>query len=169
MSINELLGQLTAYWPWVLGYLLGLPAMVLLLNGFYRPRLVRQPLDYVYSTIIYASTVPGVLAAILVFYSLFIIRNNLLQVNVVVYFLPLISMGMVLWLIRLRTGFDRLPGFERLSGLITLIAVACLITLLIHKLIIFVGFVAPMEMLLVIGAALFLVVKKAFRQVQGGR
>ncbi|ARU58844.1 hypothetical protein OLMES_4856 [Oleiphilus messinensis] len=148
-----------------MSYFLVLPSLAAVIGAFYTPALRRQWLDYAYSMVIYGAAVPGIFSAILVFYTLFFLRGNLLSVNALIYFLPLLSMGGVFYLVRRKVDFERLPGFGKLSGLMTLIALVCLATLMIYKMVIFVGFVAPIEMLLIIGVVLFIVLKKAVNKI----
>ena len=111
--------------------------------------------DYVYSILIYLVGIPGVISAMLIGYSLFFVRQNLLEVNFLIYFLPLISMGLSFYLIGRRISFDRLPGFDRLTGLMILIGLSFLVVLALFKLRLIIGFFASMETLAVIGIAVF--------------
>lgn len=118
-------------------------------------------IDYAYSILIYLVSIPGVISAVLIGYSLFLVRQNLLEVNFLVYFVPVISMGLSFFLIGRRVSFDRLPGFGRLSGLMIMIGLSFLVVLVLFKLRIIIGFFASMESLVVIGIAVFAMFKYA--------
>ena len=111
--------------------------------------------DYIYSLLVYLVGIPGVVSTVLIGYSLFFVRQNLLEVNFLIYFLPVISMGLSFFLIGRRVSFDRLPGFDRLAGLMILIGLSFLVVLALFKLRLIIGFFASMETLVVIGIAIF--------------
>ena len=56
-------------------------------------------IESVFSVIVYLSAIPGVFACILIFYLLFFTRTNLLNVDIVFSFLPIVSMGLVFGII----------------------------------------------------------------------
>jgi len=72
-------------------------------------------------------------AGVLTAYALFFTKENLLDVSIVVYLLPIISMVVTLVLIRKNVSFEDVPGFERLSGLMVMIACSFAIALVIQK------------------------------------
>lgn len=117
--------------------------------------------DYVYSVLIYLVGIPGIISAVLIGYSLFFVRQNLLEVNLLIYFLPVVSMGICYFLIGRKVSFDRLPGFDRLFGLMILIGLSFLIVLLLFKLRLIIGFFASIETLAIIGVAVFVLFQYA--------
>lgn len=121
--------------------------------------------DYGYSVLIYLVGIPGTISVVLIGYSLFMVRQNLLEVDFLVYFMPVISMVVTFLLIGRSSDFDRLPGFERLSGLMMLIGLTFLVVLIIFKLRILVGFFASMESLVAIGIVLFILFKVAAKKL----
>lgn len=64
---------------------------------------------------------------------LFFTNENLLDQNVLLYIFPPVSMVVTLMLIRKNVSFDDVPGFDRLSGLIAVIAVTFVIILAVQK------------------------------------
>ena len=72
-------------------------------------------------------------AGVLTAYALFFTKENLLDVSIVVYLLPIVSMVVTLVLIRKNVSFEDVPGFERLSGLMVMIACSFAIALVIQK------------------------------------
>ncbi len=161
----DLLGQ---YPLIILGYFVLMPLIAASLGVFEQDADgPRSLLDYIYSTLIYLVAMPGIISAVLIAYSLFIVRVNLLQVDFLIYFLPVISMGVTFYLIARKTDFDRLPGFDRLSGLMMLIGLSFLIVLIIFKLRIFVGFFASIESFLLLGLLLFVLFRLATKKFFG--
>lgn len=166
MSIQGLLDVAGGYPLVLFGFFCVLP---LLAWGMGRlPVETEGPLvwsDYGFSILIYLAGMPGTISAVLIAYSLFIVRQNLLQVDFLIYFLPLLSMVLTFYVIGRKVDFDRLPGFERLSGLMMLIGVSFLIVLIIFKLRILVGFFASIESFVALGIVLFVVFKVSAKKL----
>jgi hypothetical protein len=119
----------------------------------------RPPWKYVYSVLVYAVCFPGMLSAVLTGYSLFFEKENLLDVSLVIYILPLVSMVATLILVRKNVTFDEVPGFNRISGLLTMIGVTFVLTLAIYKTRILLVFFGSFPMLIALVAGLFALLK----------
>jgi hypothetical protein len=165
-DLLELLGQK----PLALaGLFVVLPAAVLLTSALHGPKGgVRPPWSYVYAVLVYLACIPGIGAAVVTAYTLFFTRDNLLDKDLLVYVAPIVSMAVTLVLIRKRVAFDEIPGFEKLSGLMTLIAVTFVILLVVRKTFIGVVVGASLVSLLALGAILFGLLKWGARAVMGG-
>jgi hypothetical protein len=156
--------------PILLVVLFLLPPIVVWLMRFLHPRDGggKAPWRYVYSVLVYLACVPGMLAAVVTAYMLFFTRENLLDVNLLVYFLPVVSMVATLLLMRGSVSFDEVPGFDRLSGLMVMLAVSFGIALALQKTGIFLFFGASIQMLFALAAFVFLLLKwgtfKLFRR-----
>jgi hypothetical protein len=114
---------------------------------------------YFYSGLVYLVCVPGIGAAVLTAYTLFFTRESLLDKDLLVYILPIVSMVVTLLLIRKSIAFDDVPGFDRLSGLMVLLAVTFAIVLVIQKTFVGIFFGASFGVLLALGAFLFALLK----------
>jgi hypothetical protein len=68
-------------------------------------------------------------------------------------------MAVSLIVIRKRVSFDDVPGFDRLSGLMVLLACSFGLALALHKTRIFLGFFGSVEMLFVLAAGIFALLK----------
>jgi len=166
VSIQDLLEQIGKYPLFIIGFFALPPMLAWLLAQFGTHK--EGPLtawDYGYSVLIYLVGIPGTISAVLIGYSLFMVRQNLLEVDFLLYFLPVISMLVTFLLISRSSDFDRLPGFERLSGLMLLIGLTFLVVLIIFKLRILVGFFASMESLVAIGIVIFILFKIAAKKL----
>ncbi len=169
MSVSDFLTALEHY-NLIFGiFLLLLPAVAWVLLRFFNPYLNKSPIHYALSVIIYLAAIPGMFASVLVFYALFFIRLNLLEVNVVLFFLPIITMGAVFFIIGRKAKFDDLPGFDRLSGLMLLLALVAGIVLALYKLHFIVGFFASIEGLLIAGLGVFALLKLSLAKLSGKR
>ncbi len=117
------------------------------------------PWKFAYAVLVYLACIPGIFAAVLTAYTLFFSNESLLDANLLIYFLPIAAMVVTLVIIRKRVSFDDVPGFDRLSGLMVLMASSFVIALAIHKTRIFIGFFGSVEMLFVLAAGVFALLK----------
>jgi len=124
-----------------------------------RKEKIVSPLRYVYSFLVYLTCVPGMLSAVVTAYSLFFLRANLLEVNFLIYFLPMVSMFVTLMIIARNVTLDDIPGFDRLSDLMVLLGVTFFITLGIQKTRLWILFAANILVLFLIMMVLFLLLR----------
>jgi hypothetical protein len=119
----------------VVALVCGLPPLLALLTGLVHKTENggQSPWKYVYSALTYAACLPGLMATVVTVYAVGFAHENLLDLNAVTYLLPIVSMVATLVLVGMRVDFDLLPGFGRLSGLMTLIALTFLVVLFIMK------------------------------------
>ena len=113
------------------------------------------PWKHLYAIFVYLACVPGLFAAVVTAYSLFLISTNLLEVNALVYLLPIVSMVVTLVLVRQNVDLDEVPGFHRLSGLMTLIGVSFIVALAIARTRVWLFFGGSVLLLFAIAAAAF--------------
>lgn len=160
MTLRELI-DLAGRQPWALLIVFLLPPAVAWLCGVGpgRNNGGRPPWKYIYSVLVYLVCVPGLFAAIITAYSLFFRNENLLDVNLLVYFLPVASMVATLVLVRKNVAFDQVPGFGRLSGLMVMIGASLALALAIHKTNIWVVFGGSIERLFALAVAIFALIK----------
>jgi hypothetical protein len=117
------------------------------------------PWKYLYSVLVYLACVPGIFAGVLTGYTLWFTHENLLDVSLLVYILPLVSMVVTLILIGKNVGFDRVPGFDRLSGLMVMIACSFGIALAVQKMRIWLVFGGSIATLFLLAVAVFAMLK----------
>ncbi|MCX6904102.1 MAG: hypothetical protein NTW03_11640 [Verrucomicrobia bacterium] len=117
------------------------------------------PWKYAYSVLVYLACVPGLFAAVLTGCALFMSRENLLDVNPLVYFLPVISMIVTLVLLRKNVSFEQVPGFDRLSGLMVMIGCSFALALAVQKTNIWIFFGGSIEKLFLLAAGVFALLK----------
>ncbi len=167
MSVNEFLIILTEYDYFILCFFSALPILSYVTGFFYQRSGRSVGIKTIYSVLIYLSVIPGTMAFLLIFYTMFFIRRNILDLNFYLYFLPLISMGLVLYIISRKVKFENLPGFGRLSGLLLLIGIVCLITLVLYRLHFFIGFFASIQSLIIAGIIIFFLFRYAAGKING--
>jgi len=168
MSIRDLIQLASAYPGWLSLGFGALPVMALLMLLFPRVQRYSALCQYLYASLTYLACIPGMCSAVLLAYSLFIARENLLDVNLLVYFLPLLAMGLTLVIIGKQVSFRDLPGFGRLAGLMTLIAVSFALVLFVNKVFIGIFFGGSLWILLGLAVGVFLLLQWALYSLTRG-
>lgn len=152
------------------GVLVAVPVLCLLLGLIHgKGRGSLSPWKYLYAGMVYAACIPGIFSAVLICYTLFFTRENLLDVNLLVYFLPVISMTVTLVFISRNVPFDDVPGFDRLWGLMILIGATFVIALAIQKTRLWIFFRGSLFALIVFMVGLFLLLKWGGRMLFRGK
>ena len=156
MTIRDLIHQADQH-PVVLSAALSAPPLIALVAGRWHGRGpgAAGAWRYVYSVLVYLACVPGMFAGVLTAYTLFFSRENLLDTNLLVYFLPIVSMVVTLVLIRQNVSFEEVPGFDRLSGLMVMVACSFAVALAIQKTKIWIFFGGSIERLFILAAGIF--------------
>ena len=166
MTIEQFLDILGRY-PQVIILFLGFLPLASFIYGRYiaGARIAESPHRFVMSTLVYLACVPGIFSATISVYTLLVLRGNLLQVNMLHYFFPVVMMILTLVTISRLVNLDLLPGFNRLRGLMGLLTLTFVVTFLVMQTriwLIFGGSITAMILLLI---ALFLVFKWLSRMV----
>lgn len=135
MTIEDLLTNLEKYQDFLLLWYVALPLLAFVAGRLAPGLLVNDSWQsYGLSTLVFLAATPGIFAIVLVFYSLFVLGLNLLQVNIILYYVPILSMALTLFLMARATNLTALPGFGRLQGLLLLLTVTFVIWFLLLKL-----------------------------------
>ncbi|MDB6066877.1 MAG: hypothetical protein JWR26_3085 [Pedosphaera sp.] len=157
--------------PWVLaGVFVAAPVAAWLCGQVHKPgEGGKGPYKYVYSGLVYLTCLPGMFAGVLTAYTMFFSKENLLDVSLLVYILPIVSMIVTLVLIRKNVSFDEVPGFDRLSGLMVMIGCSFAIALAIEKTRIFIFFGGSIERLFALAIGIFALIKWGMYMLFRGR
>ncbi len=157
MTVMDLINQLGQFNYLLLACLILLPILTFLYWRFISDFEGNEdPHRYVYATIVYLACIPGIFASVLTAYTLFFINGNLLEVNLIIYFLPILSMFATLAMVSKAANLERLPGFGRLRGLMTLLALTFLIAFFMIRFRIWLAFGGSFLVLALMMVALFL-------------
>lgn len=81
-----------------------------------------SPWKYLYSFLIYGACIPGIFAISLNIYLFLFERQSVMDANIYTQILPIIVMGFTLWFISKNVDLDQIPGFDKVGGLIMMIA-----------------------------------------------
>ena len=118
MNLQELV-ELQESNQWIfLGILGALPLLTLIVGFMGRGEIADSPLRYIYSLIVYAATLPGMLALAACIHLFFFDGGNFMEVNIFIYFLPIVLMGITLSLMSRFVRLSKVPGFGQITGLL---------------------------------------------------
>lgn len=135
------------------------PAIAFILSMFFDQSGNQSPGKYLFSAIIYAAALPGVLAIVLSGYDILFRNTDLKSVNILIYFLPIISMVFSLAIVNRVVTMSAIPGVKRLSGLLLIIGVTSILVFVLQRMFIGVIFFGSVYMFLGMFVILFVVIK----------
>jgi len=166
MSVKELLDWMSLHSPFVIIYLTILPLLSSALSYFANSIKMKKSVRRLISILLHLSVIPGMFSSALVFYTLFIVKGNLLAVNALLYFAPIISMFVLIVLIKRKLSLNVLPGFNRLSGMMLMMFISCFIVLLLYRFRLVIGFFGSFGQLLIAAVILYLIFKLALYKMR---
>ena len=170
MTIEQLIERLADYPLAVAGVMLAVPVLAWLLvltHGAGRGDL--KPWRYVHSILLHLAVFPGVFALLLLGYQLFMRPGDLLALNLLVYVLPPVCMGVSLMGIRRATAFEHLPGSGRLRGFVVTAGLSFALCLLVMKFRVGLFFFSSIWMFLILVAILYALLRGGLRAMTRGR
>lgn len=142
-----------------------IPILALILNIISSPDSAKTPWKYVYSVLVYITSIPGMFCTVILLYTMLFIRQNILMLNITTYFLPIVSMIVTLALIRKNLTFDEIPGFKKLSGLMLVMGLTFASLILIERTRIFV--ITSLQMFLILCVIIFFLLKYGIKMIFG--
>ena len=148
-----------------LGAVVVLTALIGVLHG--RGNGGRPPWRHMYAVLVYAACAPGIFATVTVVYALLFSGDNLLDLNAATYLAPIAAMVLTLGIMRRNVRFDEVPGFGRITGLMTMIGAVFAIALILKSLRVWLFFSASLVWFFVLVVALFVLVKWGGRLLFG--
>lgn len=132
-----------------------------------REKGVEAPWRYLYSTLIYFICVPGIFSITVSIYQFLFERRSIWDADVFVQVLPIISMVVTLLIIRRNVNLDYIPGFDKLSGLVMIIAATLTIMWFVDRLRIIVFSYLRFEYVILFFIGLLLVIRLGWRRAFG--
>lgn len=169
ISIQDIILYVENYWWMLLIYFIALPiiSFIMTLTHSKEDIKIKSGLKYIYSILIYLSCLPGIFSSVLTVYAMIFVEINLLTINILIYFLPIISMIATLVIIKRKILFNDIPGFGRLSALILLLLAIFIILFILHKLRILLIFSGPFFILIIGGIILYLLLRRSWSRLFG--
>ena len=122
MTLKECFDLIAANPTWTIFFFAIIPFAALLAGILAKGEGHISPWKYFYSAMVYLVCVPGIFAITLNIYLFLFERRSILDTDLYTQILPIASMILTLLIIRRNVDLDRVPGFDRISGLIMAIA-----------------------------------------------
>lgn len=168
MTVRDLIEAGATHPGMLEGALVSIPGAAFLLGKAHAPGAGGQdPWRRAYSVLVYSATVPGMFSAALVAYSLFVTHENLLDVSIPVYFAPIVQMVVSLVVMSRNVDFEEVPGFDKIWGLLGVLAVTFTAVLFIQQTRIILLFHGSFLALAAFAGGLFFVLRASARALLG--
>lgn len=129
--------------------------------------LSRSRLRYAATACIYAAGLPGALSAALVLYTLFFRNDDLLDVSLVAYVVPIVNMAASYFVLSRKLDLHEVPGFDRLEGLAIVLVLGFFGALVLHNTRFFFWFHGTLWDFLIVAAVLIAALHWATRRMFG--
>ena len=133
MTINDFIAMLEGT-PIVPVGVVALPLIAFGVGRLHKRKLQEKaPVCAVYSALVYVSCCTGIFAATVLAYEVIFQKANVLDLNVVTYFGPILSMIATIAIVNKQVDLAYVPGFDRLVGLLVLMTTAIVLALIVAK------------------------------------
>ncbi len=165
MTLGEFFTWTSAHPGLLLGYFIGIPLIALLAGMFGKGEGHLSPWKYLYSTLIYMVAIPGIFAVTLSIYFFLFERRSILDTNLYTQILPVLSMAATILIIRRQVSLDQVPGFDKISGLIMIIATMMTLMWIIDKTHIYAITFMPFYVVILILLVGFFVIRYGLRSL----
>lgn len=127
MTLGEFFEATSANPKLVLYYSLAIPVIAGVISIVAGEEGKLSPWKYFYSALIFLVSIPGIFAVFLNLYLFLFEKSSIMDTNIYTQILPVVIMFLTFFIIRIKTSFSDIPGFEKISGLIMIISVIMLL------------------------------------------
>jgi hypothetical protein len=121
MTLRDLFDQANTNPAYLYYYFLGIPALCFLLLLIFRNPNNALKVNWLLTCLCFMTVIPGIFALTYNIYTFLFERQSILEMNLLIQVLPIISMLVSLYLIKRILPFDYIPGFEKLTSMAALI------------------------------------------------
>lgn len=165
MTLGEFFEWISSKPILILVYFIGIPLIALLAGVFSKNEGHLSPWKYLYSTLIYLVAIPGIFAVTLSIYLFLFERRSIMDTNLYTQILPILSMVATILLIKKQVSLDLVPGFDKISGLIMIIASIMALMWIIDKTHIYSITFMPFYVVVLILITGFIVIRLGLRKM----
>lgn len=164
MTLSEFFTYLGEHPFVMLAYFLIIPFTALLAGMLGKGEGHLSPWKYLYTVLIFAVCIPGIFAVAYSVYRFFFERGSIMNADMFVQVLPIVSMLLSLGIIRRNVSFDYIPGFDRITSLWISIAAIVILMYVADRTHIFAFVRLPVYALAIIVVGLLLVFRLAVKR-----
>jgi hypothetical protein len=149
----------------ILYFYIGIPLFAALIGFFGRGEGSISPWKYVYSVLIYGICIPGIFSVAMSIYMFLFERGSIMNADMFSQILPVASMFLTLGIISRNVSFGQIPGFDRISSLMTMIASVMVFMWFLDKTRIVAFSYIPIQTLLLILVGMVLLFRFGLKQL----
>ncbi len=165
MTLQEIFDSIAQEPTYAIIFLLSIPLITGLFAWIADGEHDKSPWKYIFSVLVYLAAIPGIFALTLCIYNFLFLRASFLQVNILVYFLPIVTMFITIYILHRVVHLENIPGFGKLSGLITMIAVIITAMFILDRTHIIAFVSIPVQYLVLIMILLFIMFRFGMKRV----
>lgn len=158
MTLGEFFVNVSEQPAILLFYFFSIPLVAVLGYLWGRDKGFESPLCWIYTALIYAVCIPGIFAITLNIYLFLFERRSVMDSNIYFQILPILSMIITLYIIKLNVDFKHIPGFGKMSTLMIIIFAIFSILWILEKTHIFVISFMPFQYFIFFILAMFLLI-----------
>ena len=107
MTVQDIINLLSNKSSTIINYYVVLLLISLLGLLFVKAKEFKAPISYLYTILVYVAVIPGLLSIILVVYNFFFLGQNLITLQIVTYYLPIIAMLVLLLIIKKQFHYNK--------------------------------------------------------------
>ncbi|MEL7220905.1 MAG: hypothetical protein AAGJ93_06265 [Bacteroidota bacterium] len=159
MTLGEFFTTVSEQPIYIIFFFVMVPLTALLTGWLAKGEGEDSPWKYLYSAFLYLTCVPGIFAISLQIYLFLFERRSVFDMNVLMEILPILSMLATILIVRKNVNIDRIPGFDKLSGLVMMIVAALSIMWFVDRTRIYMISFLPIQTVLFIFIGLLLMIR----------
>ncbi len=168
MTLEELFQQIAENPAYIIFYFIIIPFAAFLAGLLGKGEGHMSPWKYLYSALIFLVSVPGIFSVTLSVYFFLFEKRPIMQTDVFTQIIPVLSMVFTLLAIRKNVNLDYIPGFDKMSGLITMITASLAIMWFIDRTRIWVVSYVRFEVVIGFFIVLLILIRFGWKRILGG-
>ena len=165
MTLQDFFNWVQSNPSYTLAYFIAIPAIALLAGIFAKEEGHQSPWKYLYSGLIYLGCIPGIFAVTLNIYFFFWERRSVMNAELLLQVLPILSMILTLFIIKRNVNLDFVPGFDKLSGFMMIIGILLTMMWILDRTHFFVFASMPFSTVLIILIGGILVIRYSLKKI----
>lgn len=168
MTLEELFQQIAENPAYIIFYFSIIPFAAFLAGLLGKGEGHMSPWKYLYSALIFLVSIPGIFSVTLSVYFFLFEKRPIMQTDVFTQIIPVLSMVFTLLAIRKNVNLDYIPGFDKMSGLITMITASLAIMWFIDRTRIWVVSYVRFEVVIGFFIILLVLIRFGWKRILGG-
>jgi drug/metabolite transporter (DMT)-like permease len=133
MTVQELFDFVGNNPMYILYYFIAIPILAGIVGLIGDDKCKFSPWREFFMIIIYAVMIPGIFAFFFNLYLFLFENHSILNFDILIQILPIVSMIVTLLVIKRYVRFDEIPGFDKISGLVLVISAIIMILWIADK------------------------------------